>query len=85
MLLSGIDWDSIRIITIGELARTADNDWLWLIHENALSGEIFSNTFGAMMYVRHRYNDGFATTATGQNEGYQQPGDFADQMIMIAE
>lgn len=64
MLLGEVVCDGVWRIAKREFAGTADDDWLWLVHEKIMSREIFSDIFGTMIHVRHRSKDDLASTAT---------------------
>jgi hypothetical protein len=57
MLLGEVVCDGAWRIAKRELAGTADNDRLWLIHEKTMSCKMFPDIFGTVVYLRHRSNN----------------------------
>jgi hypothetical protein len=54
MLLGEVVCDGIWRIAKREFAGTADNNWLWLVHEKIMPCKMFSDIFGTVVHVRHR-------------------------------
>lgn len=65
MLLSEVVCDSSWRITKRKSAGKTDNNWLWLVYEEPMSCEMFSDVFGTMILVRHCCIDSLALR-TGQ-------------------
>ena len=68
MLLGVVVCDSSWRITKRKSAGTTDNNWLWLVHEEPMSCEMFSDVFGMMIHVRHCSIDSLASRTEQQTK-----------------
>jgi hypothetical protein len=58
------NWKIIKSKSTG----TADNDWLWLVHEKIMSHEMIPDVSGTMIHVQYRPSDNCAIIATRREE-----------------
>ena len=58
MLLGEVICDSSWGVTKRKAAGATDDHRLWLVHEEPMSCEMFSDVFRTMVYVRHCSVDG---------------------------
>lgn len=58
MLLSEVIYDSSWGVTKRKSTCATDDHRLWLVHEELMTCERFSDVFGTMVYVRHCFVDG---------------------------